>query len=98
MPAHKDIPIIFPTGKLDMKSRIEAFENGGVDFICIPYNQIELLKRIEVHLKLKLMQDELKAKNNLLAEKVHSREVYDKVVDLGVCYSQGYFIGKPEFI
>ena len=48
---------------MDDESRIKAFENGGVDFICKPYNQVELLKRIEVHLKLKLIQDELKAKN-----------------------------------
>jgi EAL domain-containing protein (putative c-di-GMP-specific phosphodiesterase class I) len=31
-----------------------------------------------------------------VAEFVHSREVYDKVKELGVDYSQGYFLGKPE--
>ncbi len=79
LPRYKDIPIIFLTGQSDMESRIKAFENGGVDFICKPYHKVELLKRIEVHLKLKLIQDELKAKNKLLAEKeVHLKHLVDE--------------------
>ncbi len=31
-----------------------------------------------------------------IAEYVHSKEVYDKIVELGVDYSQGYYFGKPE--
>lgn len=31
-----------------------------------------------------------------IAEFVHSREVFDKVVELGIDYSQGYFIGEPK--
>jgi len=31
-----------------------------------------------------------------IAEFVHSREVYDKVNELGIDYSQGYFFGEPK--
>ena len=31
-----------------------------------------------------------------VAEFVHSADVQETVVDLGVAYSQGYFIGKPD--
>ena len=30
-----------------------------------------------------------------IAEKVHSKTIFEKVVDLGVCYSQGFYLGKP---
>lgn len=32
-----------------------------------------------------------------IAEFVSSKEIYEKVVELGVDYSQGYYFGKPEF-
>ena len=30
-----------------------------------------------------------------IAEKVHSKEVFETVVGLGVCFSQGFYLGKP---
>ena len=32
-----------------------------------------------------------------IAEFVSSKEIYDKVFELGIDYSQGYYFGKPEF-
>jgi EAL domain-containing protein (putative c-di-GMP-specific phosphodiesterase class I) len=37
-----------------------------------------------------------KRKLKTIAEFVCSKEVFDKVVELGIDYSQGYYIGKPE--
>ena len=31
-----------------------------------------------------------------VAEYVDSKEILDKVTELGINYSQGYFLGKPE--
>ena len=31
-----------------------------------------------------------------VAEFVHSKEVYDKVKELGITYAQGYYLGKPS--
>jgi len=31
-----------------------------------------------------------------IAEFVHSKKVYDKVLELGIDYSQGYYLGKPK--
>ncbi len=63
----EDVPIIFLTGKNDQKSRLKAFENGGVDYINKPFSPIELLARVKVHTKLRRMNLELKLKNELLA-------------------------------
>jgi len=64
-----DVPIIFLTGKNDIESRLKAFENGGVDYICKPFSPVELLARVHVHTKLRRMNLELKQKNNLLAKR-----------------------------
>ncbi len=32
----------------------------------------------------------------IVAEFVHSKEIQDKIVELGIEYSQGYYIGEPE--
>ncbi len=37
-----------------------------------------------------------KLNKKIVAEFVHSQEVFDVVQELGVDYAQGYFIGKPE--
>jgi two-component system, sensor histidine kinase and response regulator len=52
----KHIPIIFITALNDLKSKTEAFESGGVDYISKPFNRYELLSRIKVHLDLKKIQ------------------------------------------
>lgn len=37
-----------------------------------------------------------KIKVKTIAEYVHSKEVFDKVNDIGIDYAQGYYFGKPE--
>jgi PleD family two-component response regulator len=52
----KHIPIIFITALNDLKSKTQAFEYGGVDYISKPFNRYELLSRIKVHLDLQKIQ------------------------------------------
>jgi EAL domain-containing protein (putative c-di-GMP-specific phosphodiesterase class I) len=81
-------------------SNFEHILRLDVDYIKIDSSLIENIdKNIDSQIIVETIVDFCKKLNlSTLAEKVHSQEVYDKVVDLGVCYSQGYFIGKPEFI
>lgn len=62
----KDIPILFITAVIEVESIVKAFDSGGVDYITKPFNKRELLSRVETHMKIKLMQDELREKNALL--------------------------------
>ncbi len=64
----KDIPIIFITSLNNTNDMIKAFKLGGVDFITKPFNKEELLARINTHIRLKVLQDELKIKNSLLSD------------------------------
>lgn len=49
-----DIPIIFVSGLTDINDKVNGFELGAVDFITKPYEPIEVLMRVKVHLKLSL--------------------------------------------
>ena len=65
----REIPIVFITAVTEIESVVRAFEAGGVDYITKPFNKEELLSRVNTHMKIKLMQDELKQKNDLLADR-----------------------------
>ena len=67
--ATKDIPILFITAVTDVESVVKAFESGGIDYITKPFNKQELLARVNTHMKMKLMQDELRKKNTLLEDR-----------------------------
>jgi len=58
-PKTKDIPILFLSANTDAESVVKGFDVGGVDYITKPYRPREVLARVETHLKLKQLRDEL---------------------------------------
>ncbi len=56
---YQDIPVIFLTGKVNVKDKIKGFEVGGVDYVTKPFNEQELIARIQTHVELR------KAKNQI---------------------------------
>jgi len=55
-----DIPIIFLTGRSDRDSKIAVLEQGASDYVTKPFDAAELVARVKIHLKIKVLQDELK--------------------------------------
>lgn len=51
--ATKEIPVIFLTALDEAVDIAKGFEVGGIDYITKPFNQLELLARVETHIKLK---------------------------------------------
>ena len=49
-PLTRDIPVIFLTGANELRERLEGFAAGGVDYICKPFEDMEVLARVGVHL------------------------------------------------
>jgi len=62
-PNTQDIPIIFLTAKTDEESILKAFKLGGVDYITKPFNEKELEARVNTHIQLKALQDNLHEEN-----------------------------------
>ncbi|PIQ26248.1 hypothetical protein COW36_15350 [bacterium (Candidatus Blackallbacteria) CG17_big_fil_post_rev_8_21_14_2_50_48_46] len=71
----QDVPLIFLTGKSETDDVLAGFEAGGVDYICKPFNQAELLARVSTHLELKHARDQLALYTQHL--RVLNQEKYD---------------------
>jgi two-component system sensor histidine kinase/response regulator len=65
-PVTKDIPIIFISSIEEPSEKVEAFSVGGVDYISKPFQLIEVLARIETHLRLCSLQKKLQEQNEQL--------------------------------
>ncbi|MDX2431707.1 MAG: PAS domain S-box protein [Bacteroides sp.] len=68
----RDVPIIFISALQDLSDRIEGFEAGGVDFVSKPFQKLEVLARVKIHLRLYHMQSNLEgmvAERTLALEK-----------------------------
>ncbi len=65
-----DIAVIFLTAKTSPEDERLGFELGAVDYISKPINPATLMSRVETHLSLKLMSDELRDRNLLLKDEI----------------------------
>ena len=54
-----NVPIIFLSALDEVLDKVRAFEVGGIDYITKPFQLEEVLVRIETHLKLKQLQEQL---------------------------------------
>jgi len=59
----RQIPIIFLSALTDLDSKIKGFEVGGGDYIAKPFQSAEVLARVRTHLRIRMMDRELKQKN-----------------------------------
>ncbi len=67
------IPIIFMTALTDSSDKVRGLEYGAVDYVTKPIESKELLARVNTHLKLQALQEELQVHNTALEEKVEER-------------------------
>jgi len=65
-PETKEIPVIFMTALSEIESKIRAFEIGAVDYVTKPFQREEVLARINAHLTIRRLQQELEQKNQYL--------------------------------
>ncbi len=70
----RDIPVIFITAKDDSESMVQGFRVGGVDYITRPVNEDEVLARIENHLRIHQLTEQLQQRNRQLQEEIARRE------------------------
>ncbi|MEK7990996.1 MAG: hybrid sensor histidine kinase/response regulator [Thiotrichaceae bacterium] len=61
-----DIPIIFMTALADTTDKVKGFELGASDYITKPFQQEEVLARVNNHLKIVMLQKQLQLRNTEL--------------------------------
>ena len=70
----KDIPVIFLSALSDTIDKVEGFKIGAVDYITKPFQQEEVLARLETHLTIQGLQKSLQEKNELLKQEINGRK------------------------
>jgi PAS domain S-box-containing protein len=70
----RSIPVIFISALDDTSDKVRGFEAGGVDYITKPFQPVEVLARIESHLSLRRLQEQLEAQNVRLQKEIAERE------------------------
>ncbi|MBD3886704.1 response regulator [Phormidium tenue FACHB-886] len=69
----RDIPIIFISALEAVSDKVKAFQAGGVDYITKPFQIEEVLARIETHLTLRRLQNQLQFQNEQLQQEIRER-------------------------
>ncbi len=72
-PKTEDIVIIFLTALQDTANKTKGFELGAVDYITKPFNTVEVKARVQTHLSLKRMSEELADQNVNLKKTVEDK-------------------------
>jgi signal transduction histidine kinase len=60
--ATRDIPVIFMTALSDAADKIQGFKLGAVDYITKPFEETEVLARVNTHIKLRKLHKKLEEK------------------------------------
>jgi putative two-component system response regulator len=69
----KDIPVIFISALNEVLDKVRAFAVGGVDYITKPFQFDEVQARVDTHLKLWRLQQELEKHNRQLGKLVQAQ-------------------------
>jgi sigma-B regulation protein RsbU (phosphoserine phosphatase) len=62
-PITRDVPIIFISALDATQDKVSAFAAGGVDYVTKPFQNAEVLARVETHLALRRLQAQLQDAN-----------------------------------
>lgn len=94
----RDVPILFLSATTDLERRVRLIDCGACDSIAKPFHPLELVARLRLHLKLKLLQDELRDKNEQLSQLsttdaltgLRNRRYVDEILNIEVLRARRY--------
>lgn len=93
------IPVIILSARNNSDDAVTGLQAGAVDYVTKPFNKIELLTRIAVHLELKFAREKLARQNvelQQLSQKLHEQAVRDPLTGL---YNRRYlYASLPQKI
>ena len=69
----KDIPVIFMTAKTSIEDKVKGLNLGAVDYITKPFQQEEVLARVNNHLQIRKLTLQLHETNETLEKRVKQR-------------------------
>jgi PAS domain S-box-containing protein len=87
--ATRDIPVIFLTALADTVEKVEGFEAGGVDYLTKPVHPKEFLARINVHLTIRKLQQQIQEQHILLEEQNARFHILPDMTFVGIIMHDG---------
>lgn len=76
----REVPIIFVSALDDALDKVRAFAAGGVDYVTKPFQEAEVLSRIEHQLRIQRLQQQLVIQNEELSRSNRELEQFAYVV------------------
>jgi len=70
----RKIPVIFLTAKTELTDKIKGFEVGAVDYITKPFEPVEVIARVQTHIRLKKSNDIIRRYSEDLEKAVATRD------------------------
>ncbi len=95
-PDYHNIPVIFLTASQAQEHVLEAFKIGAVDYVTKPFQRLELLARIKIHLLLKHTTDQLKQTSQELKIALEKAERLSQIDPLTNISNRRYFFEQAE--
>ena len=92
----RNIPVIMLTAKSGIGDKVKGLNIGADDYLPKPFNEEELLAKINAFLRVKRLQDELQGKNQQLEDllkKVKLMAITDEGTGL---YNRSHFMGLMD--
>ncbi|WP_034629870.1 HD domain-containing phosphohydrolase [Desulfotruncus alcoholivorax] len=77
----RSIPILLLTALDDIKDKVAGLDAGAEDYLCKPFDHMELLARVRLLLRTKKMRDEMETVENIfifLARIIDARDTYTR--------------------
>lgn len=72
--ATADIPVIFMTALTETVDKVKGFNLGSVDYITKPFQQEEVLARVQTHVSLQHLTRQLREQNTRLEQEIQERQ------------------------
>jgi PAS domain S-box-containing protein len=69
----RGVPVIFISALDSVSDKIKGFEAGGIDYVTKPFQEAEVLARVETHLSLRRLQKKLEEQNLQLQREIAAR-------------------------
>ncbi len=85
--ADSRVPVIFMSASNENTERLKAFSCGGIDYIIKPFQEEEVLTRIETHLAFRTLQQRVKTQQAQLQEEINRRQEAEKALHLSRQYA-----------
>ncbi|MBD2013429.1 PAS domain S-box protein [Microcoleus sp. FACHB-53] len=72
--ATAEIPVIFMTALTETIDKVKGFSLGAVDYITKPFQQEEVLARVQTHVNLRHLTQQLREQNTRLEQEIQERQ------------------------